>query len=257
MSINLENKRVLVTGASRGIGFGIAEGFAEAGADLAILADDDTIHDAASELSKAYRRPVRSFVADITDKAAVATALAEISGLDVLVNNAGLELITPLTDPSEEIDATFARIIDINIRGTWNVTRAALPLLDRGARIINTASVWSKSAVGEFAAYIASKHAVVGLTRTFARELGPRGITVNAVCPGWVRTVASVRSANVMATRSNRSEADIFADVVAAQCLPGLMEPRDVAGLYLFLASDLAANITGQAIGVDRGEFLG
>ena len=111
MSINLENKRVLVTGASRGIGFGIAEGFAEVGADLAILADDDTIHDAASELSKAYRRPVRSLVADISNKAAVATALAEISGLDVLVNNAGLELITPLTDPSEEVDATFARII--------------------------------------------------------------------------------------------------------------------------------------------------
>lgn len=257
MCIDLKNKSVFVTGASRGIGFGIAEGFAEAGADLAILADDDTVHEAADKISKAYGRPVRAFVADITDKSAVAKAFSEISKLDVLVNNAGLELITPLTDLSDEVDATFARIMDINVRGTWNVTRAALPLLKTGARIINTASVWSKSAVGEFAAYIASKHAVVGLTRTFARELGPRGITVNAVCPGWVRTVASVRSAKVMATRSKRSEADIFADVVAAQCLPGLMEPQDVAGLYLFLASDLAANITGQAIGVDRGEFLG
>jgi len=257
MLINLENKSVLVTGASRGIGFGIAEGFAEAGADLAILADDDGVHDAASRLSKAYGRQVRSFVADITDKAAVANVFAEIAKLDVLINNAGLELITPLTDPSDEIDATFARIMDINVRGTWNVTRAALPLLKPGARIINTASVWAKSAVGEFAAYIASKHAVVGLTRTFARELGPRGITVNAACPGWVRTVASVRSAKIMAERTNRAEADIFADVAATQCLPGLMEPEDVAGLYLFLASDLAANITGQAIGVDRGEFLG
>src|SRR5262249_21694451 len=154
-----------------------------------------------------------------------------------LVNNAGLELITPLTDPRDEVDDIFARIIDINVRGTWNVTRMALPLLKPGARIINTASVWAKSAVGEFSAYIASKHAVVGLTRTFARELGPRGITVNAVCPGWVRTVASVRSANVMAERSHRTEADIFSDVVAAQCLPGLMEPEDIAGLYLFLAS--------------------
>lgn len=257
MCINLKNKSVLVTGASRGIGFGIAEGFAEAGADLAILADDETVHEAADKISRAYGHPVRAFVVDITDKSAVANAFAQISKLDVLVNNAGLELITPLTDPSDEVDAAFARIMDINVRGTWNVTRAALPLLKPGARIINTASVWSKSAVGEFAAYIASKHAVVGLTRTFARELGPRGITVNAVCPGWVRTVASVRSAKAMATRSKRSEADIFADVIAAQCLPGLMEPQDVAGLYLFLASDLAANITGQAIGVDRGEFLG
>jgi 3-hydroxybutyrate dehydrogenase len=257
MSIDLKHKCVLVTGASRGIGFGIAEGFAAAGADLAILAEDETIHDAASQLSTAFGRPVRAFIADITDKSAVAKAFAEISKLDVLVNNAGLELITPLTDPSNEVDATFARIMDINVRGTWNVTRAALPLLKPGARIINTASVWAKSAVGEFAAYIASKHAVVGLTRTFARELGPRGITVNAVCPGWVRTVASVRSAKIMAERTGRTEADIFADVVAAQALPDLMEPKDVASLYLFLASDLAANITGQAIGVDRGEFLG
>ncbi|MBS0232778.1 MAG: SDR family oxidoreductase [Proteobacteria bacterium] len=257
MSIDLKNRSVLVTGASRGIGYGIAEGFAASGANLAILAEDESIHDAAARLSEDSGRTVRAFVADITDKTAVAKAFTEITNLDVLVNNAGLELITPLTDPRDEVDATFGRIMDINVRGTWNVTRAALPLLKPGARIINTASVWAKSAVGEFAAYIASKHAVVGLTRTFARELGPRGITVNAVCPGWVRTVASVRSANVMAERSKRTEADIFADVVAAQALPGLMEPKDVASLYLFLASDLAVNITGQAIGVDRGEFLG
>ncbi|MFT3729944.1 MAG: SDR family oxidoreductase [Hyphomicrobium sp.] len=257
MPIDLKNKSVLVTGASRGIGFGIAEGFANAGADLAILADDEAIHDAAAKLTRACGRSIRAFVCDITNKGAVAGVFSEFAKLDVLVNNAGLELITPLDDPSDEVDATFARIMDINVRGTWNVTRAALPLLKPGAGIINTASVWSKSAVGEFAAYIASKHAVVGLTRTFARELGPRGINVNAVCPGWVRTVASLRSASAMAERSGRSDADIFADVAATQCLPGLMEPSDVAGLYLFLASDLAANITGQAIGVDRGEFLG
>jgi 3-hydroxybutyrate dehydrogenase len=257
MSLGLENKTVLVTGASRGIGFGVAKAFAEAGADLAILADDENIHDAAARLSSGSGRRVRSFVADITDRAAVRRAVARLTALDVLVNNAGLELITPLTEEGDEVDATFARIMDINVNGTWNVTRAALPLLKPGSRIINTASVWAKSAVGEFAAYIASKHAVVGLTRTFARELGPRGIMVNAVCPGWVRTGASVRSAKRMAERSHRSEADIFAEVSAAQAVPGLMEPSDVAGLYLFLASDLAANITGQALGVDRGEFLG
>lgn len=257
MAIDLQHKSVLVTGASRGIGLGIAEGFAAAGADLAILAEDGEVIEAAARLSVKAGRAVRAFVADITDKAAVAKAFSGISELDVLVNNAGLELITPLTDLSEEVDLTFARIMDINVRGIWNVTRAALPLLKPGSRIINTASVWSKSAVGEFAAYIASKHAVVGLTRTFARELGPRGIAVNAVCPGWVRTVASVRSAKAMAERAQRRETDIFADVIASQCLAGLMEPADVAGLYLFLASDLAANITGQSIGVDRGEFLG
>jgi 3-hydroxybutyrate dehydrogenase len=257
MSFGLQNKVVLITGASRGIGYGLAKAFAQAGAVLAIVADDETIHEAAARLSNEHGRRVRSFVADISDKSAVQKALAEMTTLDVLVNNAGLELITPLTEQGNEVDATFARIMDINVNGTWNVTRAALPLMKPGSRIINTASVWAKSAVGEFAAYIASKHAVVGLTRSFARELGPRGITVNAVCPGWVRTDASVRSARKMAERSRRNEADIFADVSAAQAIPGLMEPSDVASLYLFLASDLAANITGQALGVDRGEFLG
>jgi 3-hydroxybutyrate dehydrogenase len=257
MSFGLENKSVLVTGASRGIGYGVAKAFAEAKAELAILADDEAVHEAAARLSNEHGRRVQSFVADISDKAAVQNAFAQVSTLDVLVNNAGLELITPLTEEGDEVDATFARIMDINVNGTWNVTRAALPLLKPGSRIINTASVWAKSAVGEFAAYIASKHAVVGLTRSFARELGPRGITVNAVCPGWVRTEASVRSARKMAERAGRSEMEVFADVSAAQAIPGLMEPSDVASLYLFLASDLAANITGQALGVDRGEFLG
>jgi NAD(P)-dependent dehydrogenase (short-subunit alcohol dehydrogenase family) len=257
LGLRLEGKAVLVTGASRGIGYGVAEAFAQAGADLAILADDATIHDAALRIAEAHGRPVRSFVADIADRAAVRAAFAQITRLDVLVNNAGLELITPLTEDDDEVDATFQRIMDINVTGTWNVTRAALPLLGPAARIINTASVWAKSAVGEFAAYIASKHAVLGLTRSFARELGPRGITVNAVCPGWVRTEAALRSAWRMAERSGRSEADIFAEVSAMQALPGLMEPADVAGLYLFLASDLAANITGQAYGIDRGEYLG
>jgi 3-hydroxybutyrate dehydrogenase len=257
MSFGVEGKAVLVTGASRGIGLGVAYAFAEAGADLAILADDETIHPAAAALSRTCQRPVQSFTVDITDRAAVRAVFAQLSRLDVLVNNAGLELITPLTDRSEEVDSTFQRIMDINVGGTWNVTRAALPLLKPDARVINTASVWAKTAVAEFGAYIASKHAVLGLTRTFARELGPRGITVNAVCPGWVHTVASVRSARRMAERAGRSEADIFAEVSAAQALPGLMEPADVAGIYLFLASDLAANVTGQAFGVDRGEFLG
>jgi 3-hydroxybutyrate dehydrogenase len=187
----------------------------------------------------------------------VVAAAADGRGLDVLINNAGLELITPVDDPDPEVDQRFARIIEINVIGTWNVTRAALPALADGGRIINTASVWGKSAVAAFAAYVASKHAVIGLTRTFAKELGPRRITVNAVCPGWVETAAALRSLAVMAERSGRSEAALQGEITAAQCLPGLMQPADITGLYLFLASDLAANITGQALGIDRGEFPG
>jgi len=251
--LGLRGKRVLVTGASRGIGQGIAAGFVEAGAALSILADDAGVHDAAARLGP----DVRSFQCDVRDRAAIADVFADFGPLDVLVNNAGLELITPLDDPSPAVDEIFERIMAINVTGTWNMTRAALLLMGEGGRIVNTASVWAKTAVGEFAAYIASKHAVVGLTRTFARELGPRGITVNAVCPGWVRTEASLRSLRAMSVRAEREEEALLGDILAAQSLPGLMVPGDVAGLYLFLASKLAANITGQAIGVDRGEFPG
>jgi 3-hydroxybutyrate dehydrogenase len=255
--LGLDGKNVLVTGASRGIGLGIARGFAAAGADLAILADDPAIAETARLLERQHGRPVRAWRCDITVASEVAAVAAEIATLDILVNNAGLERITPIDDPDPETDRLFARMVEINIVGTWAVTRALASRLPPGGRIINTASVWGKSAVAEFSGYIATKHAIIGLTRSLAHELGPRGITVNAVCPGWVRTEASLRSLAIMAARAGRTEASLLQDILAAQALPGLMEPDDIAGLYLYLASPLAANITGQAIGLDRGEFPG
>jgi NAD(P)-dependent dehydrogenase (short-subunit alcohol dehydrogenase family) len=127
--------------------------------------------------------------------------------------------------------------------------------MPRGTAIVNTASVWSRSSEAGFSAYVASKHATIGLTKTWAKELGPRGIRVNAVCPGWVRTVASLRSLTRMSERSSLPEQAILDQVLAGQIFGGLMEPDDVAGPYLFLASDLALSITGQSLGVDRGEM--
>ena len=105
-----------------------------------------------------------------------------------------------------------------------------------------------------FAGYVSSKHAVIGLTKTLAKELGPRGITVNAVCPGWVKTVASLRSLKAMSERSGRPEQDLLDEIVATQALPGFMDPADITGPYLFFASPWAVNVTGQSLGVDRGE---
>ena len=105
-----------------------------------------------------------------------------------------------------------------------------------------------------FGAYVASKHAIIGLTKTWARELGPRGIAVNAVAPGWVRTESAMRSLGRMAADAGRSESEMLADILAGQALPGLMEPDDMIGPYLFLASDLARTVTGQTLGADRGE---
>jgi len=248
MSLSFSSKVVVVTGASRGIGLGIARRFAEAGATLHLIANDAAIHERARELGATGAE------ADIADRQAVTEALAPLARVDVLINNAGLELMTPVDDAGEDNEAAFRRIVEINVIGTALVTAWALPRMPAGGAIVNTASIWGRVAEARFGAYVASKHAIIGLTKTWARELGTKGIRVNAVCPGWVRTEASMRSLGRMAEHSGRGEAELLDAIVDGQALPGLMEPDDIAGTYLFLASDLASNITGQSLGVDRGE---
>jgi NAD(P)-dependent dehydrogenase (short-subunit alcohol dehydrogenase family) len=256
IEFDFTGRKVLVTGGSRGIGLGVAEGFIKAGADLTILASGSETTEVASKLSEKYGRSVAGLVCDITDRDAVASSVGGLERIDVLVNNAGLELITPMETEGREVEDTFRRIIDINVMGTYYVTREALPKMLDGGRIILTSSMWGKSAVAEFSAYCTSKHANIGFMRSLAHELAPRGISVNAVCPGWVRTAASMRSLTAMAERENRSEDDVLAEIVDAQAIGGLMEPEDMVATYLFLASDAADNITGQAWTVDRGELM-
>ncbi|MEO0831038.1 MAG: SDR family oxidoreductase [Pseudomonadota bacterium] len=249
-------QRILITGGNMGLGAGVARGFLAAGGDVVIAGIEPDVAEVAAQWSAEFGRAVTGLTCDITIPDDVATLAATAGALDVLVNNAGLELITPITDPSPEVDATFRRITEINVVGTFSVIRAVLPQLKTGARIVNTASVWGKTAVAEFSAYCASKHAVIGLTRSLAHELSPRRISVNAVCPGWVRTDASMRSLAEMSRRSGTPEDTLLGEITGAQALPGLMEPADMAEIYLFLASKAARNITGQAYTVDRGELM-
>ena len=248
MSNGFAGKQVVITGANRGIGLGVARGFAAAGASLTLIADDPGTPAAAQSIGAI------GVVADITDPAAVDAALSQLGHIDVLVNNAGLERLTPVGEGGDEVEAVFRRIIEINVIGTQMVTRRALSKMTHGGAIVNTASIWGRVAEPLFGAYVASKHAVIGLTKTWAKELGPRGIRVNAICPGWVRTEASMLSLKRMAERRNESEDNLLAQITGGQALPGLMEPEDMAAAYLFLASDAACNITGQSLGVDRGE---
>nr|WP_309504207.1 SDR family oxidoreductase [uncultured Roseovarius sp.] len=256
ISYDFSGEKVLVTGASRGIGFAVAKAFAMTGADVTVLSSGPNIHDAAKDIAAECGRPCRALQADITDSASIKVAIAELDRIDVLVNNAGLERITPLLDPDETLENTFRRITDINVNGTFYVTRHAVPKMPAGGCVLVTASIWSRTAIPEFAAYVGSKHANLGFTRVMAKELGARGIRVNAVCPGWVRTEAAMLSLTNMSKRTGRSETDLLAEITGAQVLPGLMEPEDMAAAYLYLASDGASNITGQAIMVDRGEVM-
>jgi 3-hydroxybutyrate dehydrogenase len=244
VDLGLSGRRVLVTGASRGIGLAVARAFAAAGCRVALLAETEEVVAAADGIGT----PI---VCDVTDP--VAVAALDPGPLDVLVNNAGLERETRLDDPAAA-DLT-ARLMDINVTGMFRVTQKVLPQLAEGGAIVNTASVWGRTAPAGFSAYAATKHAVIGLTRAWSRELSTRRIRVNAVCPGWVGTDAALLSLTTMAERRGLSEAEVQAQIESAQDIPGLMAPPDVASLYLFLASDLAANITGQSVNVDRGEF--
>ncbi|AGI67482.1 short-chain dehydrogenase/reductase [Octadecabacter antarcticus 307] len=252
ISFDFTRKSVLVTGASSGIGRGVAAAFAKAGADLTILSSTDSIHEAAATM----RGNVKAIKCDISDASAVTAALAGIERVDVLVNNAGLEKPTPLSGTNPTGDATFERVIAINVNGTRNVTDTLINRIPDGGRIIITSSIWAKTAVGGFSAYVASKHANVGLMRTWAQELGPRGIRVNAICPGWVKTGPAMASLGELAKASDTSEEALLAEIMSAQAIDGLMTPDDMAHTYMFLASEGGRNITGQAINVDRGEVM-
>lgn len=256
MQFDFSRQHVLITGGNMGLGAGVTRGFLAAGADVTVVGLEPDVPDVAAAWAAEFGRAVTGISCDIATPDGIATLAGLDIALDVLINNAGLELITPIEDPSPDVDAVFRRITEINIIGTFSVTRALLPKLRDGARIVNTASMWGKTAVAEFSAYCASKHAVIGLTRSLAQELAARRISVNAVCPGWVRTDASMRSLAAMSDRSGRGQDDLLTEIVGAQALPGLMAPDDMAEMYLFLASQAARNITGQAFTVDRGELM-
>jgi 3-hydroxybutyrate dehydrogenase len=185
--------------------------------------------------------------ADVTDEQAVAAALRGVRSLDVLVNNAGVGYPTPIDDPSPDAVEKFRRTQEVNVFGVYLMTRAALPLMGRGARIINVASVWGKAAGKTFSAYVASKHAVIGFTRALAMEVGPRGIAVNAICPGT--TATEMNYENMPKPMQEQLFAQMHID-------PGWIQPDDLAKTFVFLASDAASVITGQAINVDRGQVM-
>lgn len=251
----LQGKTVLITGAAGGIGSALARAFAAQGARLMLLDRPDTaLPSLSAELD------ATAAVCDLGNTTQVARIAAQVrehwGSLDVLVNNAGTEYPTPLADTTPDAMARWASLLDNNVTSMVRLTQALLPLLPRGASVINQSSIWGRIGVADFSAYVASKHAVVGLTRSLALELGPRGIRVNAVCPGWVRTAAALRSLAAMAKAQGRSTADVEREILAKQAMPTMLTPEDLAGVFLFLASDGAAPLTGQCLVASHGEVM-
>ncbi|GGC92997.1 SDR family NAD(P)-dependent oxidoreductase [Halopseudomonas salina] len=263
-NLDYRSQCVVISGAASGIGKGLAQAFAHQGARLVLLDRHarslaTVAHQLAVEAGLAPER-VRSFCVDLGDDTEVmrcADWLREDGApIDVLINNAGMELPTPLDDSDPLANQQWQFQLDNNVVSMVRLTRALLPLLRDGGSIINQSSIWGLSAVAGFSAYCASKHAVIGLTRSLAWELGSRRIRVNAVCPGWVGTEAAMASLRVMASESGRSEEQELAQILAGQVIPELLTPAQLAGTFLFLGSPLSQAITGQALVVSHGEVM-
>jgi 3-hydroxybutyrate dehydrogenase len=250
---------VLVTGGSRGIGLAVARAFLAAGAEVAVLAECDEVFDAARTLGAEAGREVRALHCDITDRSALRTVVAALGGLDVLVANAGTGDVTSLAG-DEGVDALFDRIVRINLIGAFNTVRAALPLMGAGGRIIFTSSVHGQAiAPPNMSAYAASKGGLEAMMRSFARELGPRGINVNAVAPGMVTTELTLGAIRKLfgaqiADGEGLDEAAMIRQLNTTQAIHfEPIDPTRLAATYVFLASPAGAAITGQSLNVDHG----
>ena len=240
----LKGRVAVVTGAARGIGRQTALALGEAGARCALLDVMEEVQAAASEVA-ASGAEARGYVADVTDSAQVAAvfdAIAEDFGaLDILVNNAGITRDNPLLRMKDE---EWDQVLAINLRGAFLCLRAAArPMMrQRRGRVINIASVVGVSGNAGQCNYSASKAGLIGLTKSAARELASRGVTVNAVAPGYVRTAMT----DALPEEARQA-------VLGAIPLKSLGEPEDVANAIVFLASDEARYITGHVLHVDGG----
>jgi NAD(P)-dependent dehydrogenase (short-subunit alcohol dehydrogenase family) len=251
-SHRFDDRVVLITGAASGMGLAMAEAFAAAGARL-VIGDwnGERLQTALASLRQSGTA-AEGLQGDISDRASaealVDRAFDAFGRLDVLINNAGV--MDSMAGVAELTDETWRRVMAINLEGPLHTMRRAIPRLveQGGGAIINIASVGGLHGGAAGAAYTASKHALIGLTRNTAFMYGPKGIRANAIAPGGTKTNIGESMARAGVDPAGMARVQEF-----TRLMPGLLEPADIAAVALFLASDAARGVNGAVITVDLG----
>lgn len=257
--MSLKGKYALVTGSTSGIGLGIAEGLAQEGVHLVLngFGEAHEIEALRQRLASDYGVKVIYDGADMSQGADIARMMIEVAdktgGLDIVVNNAGIQHVSPVEDFPE---AKWDAIIAINLSSAFHTTKAAMPYMkkQRWGRIVNIASAHGLVASPFKSAYVAAKHGIMGFTKTVALECAQEGVTVNAICPGYVLTPLVERQIPDTAKARGLTEEQVKRDVLlAAQPTKKFVTVEQIAATTIFLCSDAAASITGSHIAVEGG----
>ena len=255
----VKGRVALVTGGGTGIGKAIGLQLAKNGARVAIASRNRSHLDAASAEFRSLSLPVLPVQMDVRNKKdvqrAVSEVVAEWGEIHILVNNAGISGLITTDDPD---DTKWYDILDTNLNGMYLITKEVLQHMPehQGGRVINISSVLGKFGVPGYTAYCTTKHGMIGFTRALALEVVNRGITVNAICPGWVDTEMATQGIKETAALQGITPEEFRAQAVAAVPIKRFLEADEVAGLVCYIASDLARGITGQAINICGGQTM-
>ena len=252
----LAGRRALVTGGGRGIGRQVALDLAKAGVRVAVAARTRAEVEAVARDAGAGAVALTVDVADPASvRALFADARAALGGIDILVSAAGVAPSAPLVKTTDE---QWRQAIDVNLSGSFHCLRETLPAMAAAGwgRVVNVASIAGKTGMPYIAAYAASKHGVLGLTKVAALEYAAQGVTVNAVCPGYVDTPMTDVSVRRIVEKTGMAEKDIRQRLADSSPQKRLYTVEEVAALVLFLCGDGAAGINGQALSIDGGTVV-
>jgi ketoreductase len=254
----LDGKRCIVTGGGSGIGRGITLELARAGARVAVTGRRAEPLRETVALCAREGAEVLSATSDVTDPKSVEAGFQKLAaamdgGVDVLVANAGIGGPNALSGPGPE---RWDAIVRTNLDGVFHCARAALRRMPDGGRIVAISSVLGKFGVPGYTAYCASKHGVIGLVKALALEVAARGITVNAVCPGWVETEMAHEGMENLAKATGVSYEEARRSALSAVPIGRILEPEEIGALVVYLASDAASGLTAQALSICGGQVM-